>query len=156
MRKYIIFIIGLIIVVAIALSVFLYITLKLDTIQCKNSIREEDYTINNIYKIYYKNEIVKKVRIEKEIVSKNNTVLSFFLKNYEDEYKGYQKEYGGYKISTKDGKNKKTLILDWDLSKVNFDKLLEGRSYLKNTIKNKKMDIEGVYKLFQLNKNSCK
>ena len=130
--------------------------LHLDSIKCKNSIKEDNYTISNNFKIYYKKNIVKKVIIEKEVKSKNNTILSYFIKSYEDEYKKYNKEYGGYKLSTKNSKNKKILIIEWNLEKVNYEKLKTGRNYLKDDIKNKTITVDGIYKILQISKKSCK
>lgn len=130
--------------------------LHLDIIKCKNSIKEDNYTISNNFKIYYKKNIVKKVIIEKEVKSKNNTILSYFIKSYEDEYKKYNKEYGGYKLSTKNSKNKKILIIEWNLEKVNYEKLKTGRNYLKDDIKNKTITVNGIYKILQISKKSCK
>ena len=148
-------IIGISLTISLLIIILFIYILHLDTIKCINTIKEDNYTIKNTYTIYHKKNIVKKVKIEKEITSKNNTILSYFLKNYKDEYKKYNKEYGGYKLSTKDGKNKKTLIIELNLSKVDYDKLKKGRSYLKDNINKNTINQEGIYKLFQLSKNSC-
>ncbi len=145
-----------ILLVAIIIGIIVCMNLmKLDTITCKNSIKEDNYTINNTYTIYYKKKDVKKVRIEKEIISKNNTILSFFAKNYEEEYDKYNKEYGGYTIKTKDGKSKKTVMIEWTVNKAKLEKLQEKRSYLKENINKNHIDIDGIYKMFQLSKNIC-
>lgn len=153
-------IISVIIVILIIISIVLINIFHYDTIKCSDSIKEDTYTINNRYTIYYKKDIVKKVVIEKEINSKNNTVLAFFEKNYIDEFEKYNKEYGGYKIDSMKDKGKTTVKIELNLNKAKVYKIVEPRSYLKDDVvgksKKMKLKLDGIYKLFNLNKNSCK
>lgn len=160
-KKY--YIIGLCVVVLIALVIALISIFHYDVITCTDSIKEDKYTIKSTYKIYHKKDIVKKVEITREVDSKNTTILSFFEKNYKDEFEKYNKEYNGYKIKSSKTKDKMILNITWNVKDAKLDKLLEKRSFLKeDVIKDKKkkkvkqLKVDGVYKLFNLNKNNCK
>ena len=156
MKKYLKYIIGLIVLILfIVLLVFLLS--RYDIMKCSsNSIKEDNYTIDSTYIIYYKKDIVKKVLIERKVTSKNNTILEFFEKNYKDEFKGYNKSYGGYTISSKTNNNTMILSVELDFNKINYDKFKQKNTYLKDYISNKQFKLDGVYTLFQLSKNSCK
>ena len=117
--------------------------------------KEDNYTINNKYTIYYKKDYVKKVYIEKEIKSKNNTILDFFEKNVKDEFNSYNDKYGGYKISSSKDKNMITVHITFNIKDVDIDKFRSNNSYLRDHIKKNKLEIDCIYKLFSLNKNKC-
>ena len=158
MKKNLKFIIGLVVLVVVIgiVSLFVYIFTRPDVVECSSNIKETEYTINNKYKIYHKKEIVEKVLIEKEIESKNNTVLSFFENNYKEEFEKYNKDYGGYTISSKKDGNKMIVSIELDMKKVDIDKLKAKSSYLKDDIVKNKLKLEGIYKLYNLDKNRCK
>lgn len=100
-----------------------------EKIECSDKISEDTYIITNKYIIYHKKGLVKR-----EIQSNNNTILSFFEKNYKDEFNKYNKEYGGYKITSKNDKHSITVIGEADFNKVKYDKIIIGRNYLKEDI----------------------
>ena len=153
MKKNVKIIIGIIIILLIILCIVLYNVFKLDVIKCSNQIKEDTYTINYKYEIYHKNDVVKKIKLEREVISDNNTVLNFFEKNYKDEFKKYNKDYGGYKVDSNvdTKKHKMLLTAELDMKKVNINKLKGKNTYLKDDIKNKKLYVDGVYKLYNLN-----
>ena len=175
-------IISVIIVILIIISIVLINIFHYDTMKCSDSIKEDTYTINNKYTIYYKKDIVKRVVIEKEINSNNNTVLAFFEKNYidPDDIEIEEKMYYfsdlykyNYKYITKGkiilnkeeinsmkDKGKTTVKIELNLNKAKVYKIIESRSYLKDDVvgksKKMKLKLDGIYKLFNINKNSCK
>ncbi len=150
-------IVGIGIVVLIIAIIVVFNILHLDKMKCNNEIKEETYQIKNNYTLYYKKDIVKKVLIERIVESKNNTVLSFFEKNYKDEFKKYNKDFGGYTIKSSEIKNHKlNFIVEVNFKKVDMNKLKEKNPYLKDDIKNKNLTLDGSYKLFQLNEKTCK
>lgn len=155
-KKHLIGILLIIITIIVVVGLILLNIFNYEIIECSNDIKEDKYTINNTYKIYHNNNEVKKVLITKEVKSKNNTILSYFEKNYKDEFKKYNKEYGGYKIDSNINKNTMTLEVELKMEDVDIPKLTKEREYLKDSIKEDKMYVEGIYRLFNLSKNSCK
>lgn len=152
MKKKIIFsILILLIIIVIILS----ITFRYDKIVCTNFIKEDNYTITNTYKIFYKKDIAYEVFITRQVESKNNTFLQYFEKQYKNEFAKYNKEYGGYKmISSTKKDNKYTLEVKIEFKKENISKL-SNKYFLKENIKDDKLELEGVYKLFSINKERC-
>ena len=147
----------LLLVVLLILIIGLYITMfSYEKIECSDKISEDNYIITNKYIIYHKKDVVKKVIINKEIQSNNNTILSFFEKNYKDEFYKNNKEYGGYKITSKKGNHTITVIGEVDFNKVKYDKIISSRNYLKEDISKNQMKINGIYKLFNISKKTCK
>lgn len=155
-KKHLIGILLIIITIIVVVGLILLNKFNYEIIECSNDIKGDKYTINNTYKIYHNNNEVKKVLITKEVKSKNNTILSYFEKNYKDEFKKYNKEYGGYKIDSNIDKNTMTLEVELKMEDVDISKLTKEREYLKDSIKEDKMYVEGIYRLFNLSKNSCK
>lgn len=150
-------IVGIGIVVLIIAIIVVFNILHLDKMKCNTEIKEETYQIKNNYTLYYKKDIVKKVLIERIVESKNNTVLSFFEKNYKDEFKKYNKDFGGYTIKSSEIKNHKLdFIVEVNFKKVDMNKLKEKNPYLKDDMKKKNLTLDGSYKLFQLNEKTCK
>ena len=148
--------IGLLLILITVIIIILLIIFHYDKKICKNTIKEENFTINNIYKIYYKKDIVYKVLIERKVISKNNTILSFFENQSKEEINKNNKEFGGYKIissTTKD--NKYILKVELKLGKENVKKLSKNKYFLKNDIKNNKLKMEGIYKLLSIDKEKC-
>ena len=153
-NKYLI--IGITFILLIGFSCVYFIFFQYDVITCTDSIKENTYSINNSYKIYYRDDLVKSVIVEWKIESNNNTLTDYFIKNYKDDFKKSNKEYGGYTIKSETNEDGAKVIAKIDFDKVDFSKLLEKKSYLKDDVKNKKIKISGIYKLLQIDENSCK
>ena len=151
MKKKTILSILIILIIIVGVIIFRY-----DKSVCINSFKEENYAIINTYNIYHKKDIVHKVVIKRQVESKNNTVLEYFEKQYKEEFNKYNKEQGGCKIisSTIKG-NKYTLKVEIKFKKENVSKISKNKSFLKENIIGDKIELEGVYKLFGINKESC-
>ena len=153
MKKKIVFSILIFLVIIIIISFFVF---RHDKIACTNSIKEDNYTITNTYKIFYKKDIAYEVFITRQVESNNNTFLQYFEKQYKNEFNKYNKEYGGYKtISSTKKDNKYTLKVKIEFKKENVSKLSKNKYFLKENIKGDKLELEGVYKLFSINKERC-
>ena len=153
--KYIIILLILIVIVIVV--IVLFNKNHIDIIKCdSDAIKGDNYVINDNYEIYYNKDIVSKVLIVRTVESKNNTVLSFFENNYKEEFEKYNDSYGGYSISSTIDNGKMVMNIEFDLNKVNIDNLKNNNPYLKNDIKKGKLYLDGIYKLYNLDKNKCR
>ena len=151
MKKKIILSILIILIIIVGVIIFRY-----DKSVCINSFKEENYAITNTYNIYHKKDIVHKVLIKRQVESKNNTVLEYFEKQYKEEINKYNKEQGGCRIISSTIKdNKYILKVEIKFKKENVSKISKNKFFLKENIIGDKIELEGVYKLFGINKESC-
>ena len=151
MKKKIILSILIILIIIVGVIIFRY-----DKSVCINSFKEENYAITNTYNIYHKKDIVHKVLIKRQVESKNNTVLEYFEKQYKEEINKYNKEQGGCRIISSTIKdNKYILKVEIKFKKENVSKISKNKPFLKENIIRDKIELEGVYKLFGINKESC-
>jgi len=77
MRKYIKFLLVLLVV-----TILSGCTSKLDTAECSFESKQSDYKIDTKYKIYYKDNIVKKVNINEVITSSKKDKLREFSNSF--------------------------------------------------------------------------
>ena len=151
MKKKIVLSILIILIIIVGVIIFHY-----DKSVCINSFKEENYAITNTYNIYHKKDIVHKALIKRQVESKNNTVLEYFEKQYKEEFNKYNKEQGGCRIISSTIKdNKYILKVEIKFKKENVSKISKNKSFLKENIVGDKIELEGVYKLFGINKESC-
>ena len=151
MKKKTILSILIILIIIVGVIIFHY-----DKSVCINSFKEENYAITNTYNIYHKKDIVHKVLIKRQVESKNNTVLEYFEKQYKEEINKYNKEQGGCRIISSTIKdNKYILKVEIKFKKENVSKISKNKPFLKENIIRDKIELEGVYKLFGINKESC-
>ena len=151
MKKKTILSILIILIIIVGVIIFRY-----DKSVCINSFKEENYAIINTYNIYHKKDIVHKVLIKRQVESKNNTVLEYFEKQYKEEINKYNKEQGGCRIISSTIKdNKYILKVEIKFKKENVSKISKNKPFLKENIIRDKIELEGVYKLFGINKESC-
>lgn len=151
MKKKIVLSILIILIIIVGVIIFRY-----DKSVCINSFKEENYAITNTYNIYHKKDIVHKVLIKRQVESKNNTVLEYFEKQYKEEINKYNKEQGGCRIISSTIKdNKYILKVEIKFKKENVSKISKNKPFLKENIVGDKIELEGVYKLFGINKESC-
>lgn len=154
MKKYIIIVcIGILVI----FGVIKFISIpRIKVVKCTSNVVESNYSIDSKYKIYHKKDIVSKVEIVKEIKSNNKTILNYYVDNYKNEYKRYNDLYGGYKVDSSNKDNIVELNIEFDLSKVNMSKLLSDNLYLNDDINNNELKLDGVYKLYNLDKSNCR
>ena len=115
------------------------------------------YTIETNYQIYSIDNEVNKVKSIEVVESKNKTVLSYFKKQLEEQYKSYNKEYGGYEynITNKDGKV--TVDLTIDYTKMDITKFVNDNPAMKEYVnKDNKITLKGIKAMYNSIGATCK
>lgn len=123
----------------------------------ENDQSKSDYKAQTTYKIYSKNDIVKKVYSKETLKSNSKEILDYFKNLYEKQYDAQNKNYGGYKYSIKiDGNN---LISDItiDYTKLDLDKFIKDNSAMKSYVNEEnKLTVDGIIKMYESLGASCK
>lgn len=114
------------------------------------------YTMNVNINIYSKDNAVYKIVTEEEISSNNNTILSYFQKQFNDQYENYNKIYGGYtyKVNNKNGKVTAKVIIDY--KKIDMKKFISANPAIKEYInKENNLLLDGAKKMYESTGAKC-
>ena len=112
-------------------------------------------TIRSIYKATYKNNIVTKLKTVEKIISEYKDNLKTYQEKIEELYSGYQGiKYYNNAIKIKEDTLTSTTTIQYD--KVDTEKLIEVDSGNASLIKNGKVPIDDLEKLYKQNGCNCK
>lgn len=112
-------------------------------------------TIQSTYVADYKNNIVTKLKTEEKITAENKDDLKTYQEKIDELYSGYQGiKY--YNNATKLKGNTLTSTTTIQYNKVDTDKLIEADSGNASLIKNGKVRIDDLERLYKQNGCNCK
>ena len=129
---------------------------KTGTMTCTMKTYPADgITIRSTYVATYKNEIVTKLKTVEKITSEDKNNLEVYQEKIDELYSGYQGiKY--YTNTTKIKGNTLTSTTTIQYNKVDTKKLIEADSGNANVIKNGKVQINTLEKLYKQNGCNCK
>ena len=113
------------------------------------------YKISSNYEIHSKDGLVNSVTTKETVESDNEQVRSYFKKTLEDSYNTANESYGGYTYNVTEDGNKVISDVTIDYSKMDLDKFVKDNSQIKSYIKNKKITLEGMQKIYEALGATC-
>ena len=112
-------------------------------------------TLRSTYTAEYKNNIVKKLKTVEKVIAEDEDNLEVYEEKIKELYQGYQGiDYYTNKTKIKDNTLTSMTIIDY--SKVDTDKLIKVDSGNSGIIKNGKVNIKDLEKLYKQNGCNCK
>ena len=112
-------------------------------------------TLRSTYTAEYKNNIVKKLKTVEKVIAEDEDNLEVYEEKIKELYQGYQGiDYYTNKTKIKDNTLTSMTIIDY--SKVDTDKLIKVDSGNSGIIKNGKVNIKDLEKLYKENGCNCK
>lgn len=155
MRKYIKFL--LVLLVLLVVTILSVCTSKLDTAECSFKSNQNDYKIDTKYKIYYKDNIVKKVNINEVITSSKKDKLREFNNSFKSQYERNNRLYRGYTYKIKNNKDSLVLTINIDYTVFNMKKFIEDNEAMKEYVnKDNKLTLNGIIKMYESSGSVCK
>lgn len=120
------------------------------TMKCESTSKQEKYTMNSSYTVYYGGGVVKKVSTVETVESSDSEFLTKVEKDLNDSYNRSEENYGGYtyNITNKDGKVTSTVTVDY--KKMDLDKFIKDNEAMKSYVNDKnKITLEGIKKMYE-------
>lgn len=128
---------------------------KLDTAECSFESNQSDYNIETKYKIYYKDNIVKKVDIDEVITSSSNDKLEEFNKSFKNQFDNNSR-YGGYTYDIKANNDNLELHVNIDYTSFNMKKFVSDNLAMKEYVnKDNKLTLDGIIKMYEASGSTC-
>lgn len=113
------------------------------------------YKISSNYEIHSKNGLVNSVTTKETVESDNEQVRSYFKKTLEDSYNTANESYGGYTYNVTENANKIISDVTIDYSKMDLNKFIKDNSQMKSYIKNNKISLDGMKKIYEALGATC-
>ena len=111
------------------------------------------YKISSNYEIHSKDGLVNSVTTKETVESDNEQVRSYFKKTLEDNTAN--ESYGGYTYNVTEDGNKVISDVTIDYSKMNLDKFVNDNSQMKSYIRNNKISLDGMKKIYEALGATC-
>lgn len=126
------------------------------TMTCTMSTYPTDgITLRSTYIAEYKNNVVKRLKTVEQVIAEDEDNLEVYEEKIKELYQDYQGiDHYTNKTKIKDNTLTSTTIIDY--SKVDTDKLIKVDSGNSGIIKNGKVNIEDLEKLYKQNGCNCK
>lgn len=113
------------------------------------------YKISSNYEIHSKDGLVNSVTTKEIVESDNEQVRSYFKKTLEDSYNTANESYGGYTYNVTEDGNKVISDVTIDYSKMNLEKFVNDNSQMKSYIKNNRISLDGMKKIYEALGATC-
>lgn len=113
------------------------------------------YKISSNYEIHSKDGLVNSVTTKETVESDNEQVRSYFKKTLEDSYNTANESYGGYTYNVTEDGNKVISDVTIDYSKMNLEKFVNDNSQMKSSIKNNRISLDGMKKIYEALGATC-
>lgn len=115
------------------------------------------YSLNSVYEIHAKGNIVNSVVTEETVTSDNESILTYFESQLNTSYKTASDTYGGYTYSVEKTDNQVTSKVTIDYTKMNMDKFVEDNSSMKAYVNSKnEITLDGVTNIYESLGATCK
>lgn len=89
------------------------------------------------------------------VESDNEQVRSYFKKTLEDSYNTANESYGGYTYNVTEDGNKVISDVTIDYSKMDLEKFVNDNSQMKSYIKNNRISLDGMKKIYEALGATC-
>ena len=113
------------------------------------------YKLTSNYEIHSKDGSVYSVVTKETVESDNEQVRSYFKKTLEDSYNTANESYSGYTYNVTEDGNKIISDVTIDYSKMDLDKFVKNNSQMKSYIKNNKISLDGMKKIYEALGATC-
>ena len=113
------------------------------------------YKISSNYEIHSKDGLVNSVTTKETVESDNEQVRSYFKMTLEDSYNTANESYGGYTYNVTEDGNKVISDVTIDYSKMNLEKFVNDNSQMKSYIKNNRISLDGMKKIYEALGATC-
>lgn len=113
------------------------------------------YKISSNYEIHSKDGLVNSVTTKETVESDNEQVRFYFKKTLEDSYNTANESYGGYTYNVTEDGNKVISDVTIDYSKMNLEKFVNDNSQMKSYIKNNRISLDGMKKIYEALGATC-
>lgn len=113
------------------------------------------YKTDAEYEVYAKDGYVTKVNSNEYVESDNEKILTTFEQTLSLTYLNQNNKYGGYTNKVSIDGNKLTSITNIDYSKVDLNQLAKDNSLINDYVKNGKLQVEGVKKIYEALGATC-
>lgn len=113
------------------------------------------YTLSSNYEIHSKDGLVNSVTTKETVESDNEQVRSYFKKTLEDSYNTANESYGGYTYNVTEDGNKVISDVTIDYSKMDLEKFVNDNSQMKSYIKNNRISLDGMKKIYEALGATC-
>lgn len=106
------------------------------------------YKTTGTYEINHKNDMVESVKTTEVVESEKEEILKYMEEYLNTTYTTMNDNYGGYSFEVENKDNKVTSITTIDYNKMNIEKFVSENTVLKPYVKNNKLTIDGIKKLY--------
>ena len=125
------------------------------TTKCTKVDEHKDYTVEEKYNIYSKNDIVYKVEEIKIIKTRNNTIREYIEKQLDNNFLYNSNEYGGYTKSVNKTKETLTYKVTIDYKKIDLKKFTNANSLERDKSKKKGIETSKIKKMYEMISAKC-
>ena len=132
---------------------------KLDKVTCElvSDQSASGYVAYNTYEIYSNKDIVRKVSVEEKYESKDKTILDYFEKELDRQYKNAKEQYKGYEYKIKKEDNSVVSNVKIDYKKVDLEKFIKDNPAMKSYANDKnELTKDGIIQMYKNMGAECK
>ena len=122
-------------------------------IEVENKI--ENYNMNGIYKIYYKNNFVTNIEKKETYISPNESVIEYFDEVKNLEYYNLNDLYRGFSYEINREENKINLNATIDLNLVDIKQMVKDKKIDKDYIIGNELATSGIVDLYEAKGAIC-
>lgn len=123
------------------------------TIELENN--NQNYTLNAIYKVYYKDKYVTKIEKEEIYKSDDKKVLDYFNEYKNLEYNNLNDIYGGFEFNVNYKEDTVKLSSSIDMSVIDVKKMVANNYLDKNYVVANKLTTSGAKYFYSSKGASC-
>lgn len=119
--------------------------IKVQSFNCNLTNETDEYKLESIYTVQYKEDVITMVLFYEEIDSDDKDVITDLYEEKSNKYKNFNNSYGGLLYNIGKGSKRLTFEVSIDYTKVNMNALLENDSTLKNYVNDKnQLTVNGI------------
>lgn len=126
------------------------------TIECTLDQELSTYQIKATYKIHAKGDTVEKVEVTETSTAKEAEILDQLERTLKLQYDNLNNSYGGYTYNVTKGENQISTSVTIDYSKFDSKKFADDRTGLNEYMKDGKLTVAGVQRIYEMNGATCK
>ena len=116
-------------------------------IEVENKI--ENYNMNGIYKIYYKNNFVTNIEKQETYISPDQGVIEYFNEVKNLEYYNLNDLYNGFSYEIINEENSVGINVTIDLELVDIKQMLKDKKIDKDYVVSNKLTTSGIVKIYE-------
>lgn len=118
---------------------------------CKVNLdnKEDNYKLNSVYKIYYKNDYVINIEKEDKYISTNNDILDYYYEYKNIEYKHFKDLYGGYEYNLDYNNDILKINVNINMNEVNLKQMVLDNILDKNYVISNKLTKTGIKRYYE-------